>query len=377
MGGNRERHVVLVGGGHCHVHVLEALAESPPPGCRLTLVVDTPIAVYSGMVPGFIAGQYRKEELEIDVAALARRAGTQVVVGQAVRIDPQRQKIELDDGQSVSYDIASFDIGSIVAGLDLPGVREHAIPTRPIGVFIQRISEVIDSAQRCDRGRPFRVVVAGGGAAGVELAFALDKRLKEVSAANVAVTVLDSGPRILRSYPDSLVRRASRRMEQRCVEIRCNHTVAAVEPNCLDLERGDPIPYDALVWTTGSASQRIFNASGLATDSRRFVRVRSTLQFEEHDNLFGTGDCATLIDYPNTAKAGVYAVRQGPFVARNLKAMLTGTPLRSYKPQSDFLSLLNLGDGTALGAKHGFTIEGRWVMKLKDWLDRSFVRRYQ
>ena len=371
------RDVVLVGGGHCHVRVLEAFASSPPVGCRLTLVVDTPIAVYSGMVPGFIAGQYRKEQLQIDVADLAGHAGAKVVVGQAVRIDPQARQIELDGGELVSYDIASFDIGSVVAGLDLPGAREHAIPIRPIGAFIQRISEAIDSAQRWDPSRPFRVIVAGGGPAGVELAFALDKRLKDVSAASVAVTVLDSGSRILRSYPDSVVRRASDRMDRRGIEIRCDHKVVAVEPGRLHLDQGDPMPYDVLVWTTGPVSQQIFSSSGLATDSRGFVRVRSTLQFKEHDNLFGTGDCATMIDYPRTAKAGVYAVKQGPLVARNLKSLLAGTPLCSYKPQCDFLSLLNLGDGTALGAKRGFTIEGRWVMKLKDWLDRSFVQRYQ
>ena len=69
------RHLVLVGGGHSHVEVLRDWAREPVPGGRLTVVVDRPTAVYSGMVPGFVAGQYRLDEIEIDVHGLAQRAG--------------------------------------------------------------------------------------------------------------------------------------------------------------------------------------------------------------------------------------------------------------------------------------------------------------
>ena len=96
-----------------------------------------------------------------------------------------------------------------------------------------------------------------------------------------------------------------------------------------------------------------------------------------HDDLFAVGDCATLVDYPHTPKAGVYAVRQGPVLAHNLQAALAGEKLQEYSPQSDFLTLLNLGDGSALGAKKGLSFQGRWVMRLKDWIDRRFMQRFQ
>ena len=140
---DRSQEIVLVGGGHAHVQVLQSFATEPPPSSRLTLIVDTPIAVYSGMVPGFIAGQYKEEDLQIDVRRLAERAGIRVVIDKAVGIDPQERRILLENQPSVAYDLASFDIGSTVAGLDSPGVREHAIATRPIGVFVQRIDSMI------------------------------------------------------------------------------------------------------------------------------------------------------------------------------------------------------------------------------------------
>lgn len=377
MSANRSRHVVLVGGGHAHIHVLEGFAADPPPDCRLTVVVDTTIAAYSGMVPGFVAGHYRREQLEINVLPLARRAKAQVVVARAVGVNPRSRRIVLEDHPPVEYDVASIDIGSTVAGLDLPGVREHALPTRPIGVFVQRVARLVEAAREHVSEEPFRVVLVGGGAGGVELAFALQHRLAVGAGIRVKVSLIDRGPRILAGFPDSLVRRVQRSCEARGIEILCDRRVAAVAAERLRLTTGESTPYHALVWVAGPASQPIFADAGLATDRRGFVHVRSTLQVVGHDDLFAVGDCATLIDHPNTPKAGVYAVRQGPFVTDNLRAWLAGTSLRTYKPQSDFLMLLNLGDGTAIGSKWGRSFQGRWVMRLKDWIDRRFMRRFQ
>src|SRR5262245_32295590 len=141
--GPKPRDLVLVGGGHAHVQVLRRFAMDPPPGARVTVVVDTPVAVYSGMVPGLAAGQYRRHELEIDVVPLARRAGARVIVARMLGIDAGARRLTLEGRAPIAYDLASLDIGSTVAGLDLPGVRAHAVPTRPIGLFVERLDGLI------------------------------------------------------------------------------------------------------------------------------------------------------------------------------------------------------------------------------------------
>jgi NADH dehydrogenase FAD-containing subunit len=153
--------------------------------------------------------------------------------------------------------------------------------------------------------------------------------------------------------------------------------VVGAAENAVLLAEGSRAPFDLLLWVTGAVSQPLFRESGLPVDGRGFVLVRSTLQVEGHDNLFATGDCATLIDHRATAKAGVYAVREGPYLSDNLVAFLNGRRLRVYTPQDDFLALINLGDGTAIGSKWGVSFHGRWVMRLKDRIDRRFVRRFQ
>jgi selenide,water dikinase len=132
---------------------------------------------------------------------------------------------------------------------------------------------------------------------------------------------------------------------------------------------------DEVVWVAGAAPPPWLAASGLPSDATGFVRVGTTLQVDGHPDLFAVGDCAAF--EPALAKAGVFAVRQGPVLARNLRAHLSGKHLRPYRPQRDFLALLNLGDGSALGTKWGLAAEGRSVFALKDRIDRRFVRRFQ
>ena len=366
--------LVLVGGGHAHIQVLRRWAMSPVPATRLTLVVDRPIAVYSGMVPGFVAGQYSREALEIDVRPLARRAGARCIVARATGLDLAARRIALEGRPPIVYDTVSFDVGSTVAGVELPGVREHAVPTRPIGDFVRRVDDVLAAAE----GRAiFRVVVVGAGAGGIEIAFALTARLRRAGGRRVAMLLLESGPRVLPGYAPSAAARVERAAAERGIAIRCGARVEGVAADVVRLEGGARLPADAVVWVAGGGALPLFDRSGLETDERGFVRIRSTLQSVGHDDVFAVGDCAAWTAGPGLAKAGVYAVRQGPVLAHNLMARARGARLRAYRPQHDFLSLLNLGDGRAIGTKWGVSAEGRSLFALKDWIDRRFVRHFQ
>jgi len=364
-----KRQLVFVGGGHAHVLVLRRFALERRPAADVTVVVDTATAVYSGMVPGFVAGQYRPAELEIDVATLATAAGARLFTSAATRIDAAARLVHLADGAEIPFDLASIDVGSTVAGLELPGVREHAVSTRPIGVFVRRIGERL--AQR-PVAAP-RVVVVGGGAGGIEIAFSLRHRLERIDGSAPAVTLIHGGAEILEGSARSLVRRVHRRARGADIAILTGRRVTKVEPDAVVLEDGERVAQDLLVWVTGAAGHDFVRASGLPLDTRGFLRVRDTLQVEGHDAIFAAGDCATPVEHPRLPKAGVYAVRQGPVLAHNLCAALEGRPLRPYRPQRDFLALLNLGDGTAVGSKWGLAFEGRAVMRLKDWIDRRFM----
>src|SRR6266478_5805916 len=265
-----EHDLVLVGGGHAHIQVLKRWAMAPVPGARLTVVVDRPIAVYSGMVPGFVAGQYSRDALEIDVRPLALRAGARCIVAAATGVDPTARRLILDGRPPITYDTVSFDVGSTVAGLEVPGAREHAIPTRPIGEFVRRVGEVLAAA----RGREsFRVAVVGAGAGGVEVVFALTARLRREPDRRVEVLLLEAGPRVLPGYAAAAARRVQAAAAARGITIRGGAAVARVEAGAVHLVGGERIGADATVWVTGAAALPIFSGSGLETDERGFVRI--------------------------------------------------------------------------------------------------------
>ncbi len=384
------RDLILVGGGHAHVQVLANLAMEPAPGVRVTLVVDRTDAVYSGMVPGFVAGQYRADQLTIDVRPLARRAGAAVVVAAATGLDPIAQCIEVAGRPALRFDVASLDVGSTVVGLQLPGVSDHALATRPIGRFVEQVDALLARALQRRRAR---IAVVGAGAGGIELAFAFRARLAAAGVSEAEITLVDSGRRVLPEAATRVAERVARRLAARGIEVRSGARVVRIETagesggdlpaKCLHLSNATTLVCDEVVWVAGATAAAWLAATPLPHDDAGFVRVHPTLQVVGHDDVFAVGDCAAFD--PPLPKAGVYAVRQGPVLARNLRAHIArrenavapSRALRRYRPQRDFLALLNVGDGTAIGAKWGLPAEGRPVFALKDWIDRRFVERFQ
>ncbi len=341
------------------MQVLRAHAMDPLP-YRITVVVDRSVAVYSGMVPGVVAGQYMAHEVEIDVRPLARRCGVALVEAAATRVDGVQRQVRLEGRPPIAYDVASIDIGSTVAGLDTPGVRAHAVPTRPIGRFMEHLAA---RGHDGDGG----VVVVGGGAGGVELAACLQVRLGRPT------TLVSSGPLLHGGRVGARVEDALRR---RGVVLRRGRATAVSEGG-VELAGGDVVAGELVVWVAGAAALPLGAQSGLPVDARGWIRVGPTLQVEGHDDLFAVGDCAVLSTWPEIPKAGVYAVRQGPVLIDNLRRRAHGRALRPYRPQRDFFSILNFGDGKALGTKWGVAVESSWMFTHKDRIDRAFMDKFQ
>ena len=361
------RKVVLVGAGHAHIEVIRSFGERPIADTHLSVVEPNPRPVYSGMVPGFIAGQYERSELEIDLKALCDASRVHFEPLAASRIHAPEQRIELSDGRQLSYDFASLDVGSSVAGLALPGVRDFALPSRPIAQLLSRVDALIDPGGDA----PFHVI--GGGAGGVEVAFCLDARLARRGSEHPPVVIVTSDTQVLSGSSNALRGRVARALARRNIRTLCNSPIGVVFERGIGLEDGSRLDSSGAVWVTGAAAHALAADSGLPVDARGFVRIGPTLEVEGLPELFAVGDCASLA---GMKKAGVYAVRSGPLLDSNLRARLAGQPLQKYQPQGDFLSLLNLGDGRAIGAKWGVAFEGRAVMWLKDRIDRAFMAKY-
>ncbi len=165
--------------------------------------------------------------------------------------------------------------------------------------------------------------------------------------------------------------------------------------------RGEELECDAVVWATGAGAPLWLRNCDLPLDEQGFVIVSSTLQSPADWRVFAAGDCACFVSDADLAsaaapkerrglpKAGVYAVREGPIVAENVlrlaRALLFGAEdgqearsviLEPYVPQTTFLALLNTCDGEAISSWHEKSSVAGWVMRLKDYIDRRFMDRF-
>lgn len=366
--------LVLVGGGHAHVHVLKSFGMKPMPGVRLTLIgrdIETP---YSGMIPGFVAGLYSFDECHIDLMKLSAWTGARLVHAEAVGLDRQRRLVLLKDRPPISYDVVSIDIGAAPNLEAIDGARENATPVKPIAEFGRRWLAFVDRARR-HRG-PLRVTVVGGGAGGVELALAIDHRLREVARlAQVAVTLATQGE-ILSNQAPAARRRIRNILERRGIVLVERAATRRIDDMAIHLASGEIIPSDDAFVVTDAAASHWLSGTGLPLDERGFLVVAPTLASTGDPLVFAAGDCATVDSHPRP-KAGVFAVRQGPPLARNLRAALLGRTPEPFTPQKRYLSILGTGDGNAVATRGRFAIEGRWVWRWKDHIDRKWMRMYR
>jgi selenide,water dikinase len=363
----------LVGGGHSHLEILRRQILRPHPDLSLTLVSSAALQHYSGMVPGFLAGTYGEAEIAFDLAALVEGAGGRFLNGTAASVDPARRIVRLEDGRSVEYDFVSFAVGSSAKGVDLPGVREHAWLIKPIENAAKLRGAWTGLASRPGT---VRVVAVGAGAAGLEVACAFAAVLDRAGHAR-EVSIADGGAEILEGYSLRMRRRARRVLEEKSISILLGAGVVGVRADSVGLEDGRRILSDFTVWLTGPEAPDLFRGSGLALDSRGYLLVDDSLRSVSDPRVFGAGDCVTLAPYPDTPKAGVYAVREGPVLWGSLTAAVRGAPSPRYRPRGSFLSILNTSDGKALLQYGRLVSRSRWSSILKDRIDRRFMRKYQ
>ncbi|MEB3269251.1 MAG: selenide, water dikinase SelD [Leptolyngbya sp.] len=378
--------LVLLGGGHTHAIVLRQLAMAPLPGVRLTLItnlVDTP---YSGMLPCHISGLYSFDESHIDLRPLTRFAGCRLVMDRAIGLDLARQQVICDRHPPLAYDWLSIDTGSTPATVAVPGAKDWTIPAKPVPDLLRAWELYVAEIEQGPPG-PRALAVVGGGVGGVELTLNMQVRLWQLlerlgrSRQDITLHLFHRGAEIAQGRNRSTRRLLQRRFQSRGVQLHLGESVCGVEPLPGDQRRvrcgsGLTVDCDRVFWVTNAAAPSWVKQSGLATDDQGFVLVQDTLQSCSHPQVFAAGDVATMVNHPRP-KAGVFAVRQGPPLTHNLRAAVRGQPLKPFRPQRQYLNIIDTGDGSAIASRGPFTFASPWMRAWKDRIDRRFMALFK
>jgi NADH dehydrogenase FAD-containing subunit len=368
--GNMPKHLVLVGGGHAHLTALACVRDLVIAGHRVTVIGPSPYHYYSGMGPGLLSGIYRPAEARFHVRKMAEDRGAAFLQDRVAVVDPGRRTLRLASGGEISYDVASFNTGSEVPR-DLFEVRGNTVyPVKPI-------ENLLSARRRVQAGSPrkqFRVVVVGGGTAGVEIASNLGRLARETG--RIAGITLVTRSSVLFDFPEKARILALASLARWGITTIEGVAVQTVADEGVRLEDGVHLEANLVFVAVGIRPSSLFRDSGLPTGTDGGMLVNGRLQCTAHPELFGGGDCISLAGSP-LKRVGVYAVRQNRILYENLRAALEDKPLRTFDPGGAYLLILNLADGTGLFRRERLVWEGRLAYRFKNFLDRRFMRKFQ
>jgi selenide,water dikinase len=381
------RDIVLVGGGHSHVVVLKSFAMNPMAGVRLTLICTDTHTPYSSMLPGYVAGHYGYDDVHIDLGKLCAFAGARLYKAEVTGIDRAAKSVLCKGRPAVAYDVLSINIGSSPQVQSVLGANEYAVPVKPIAQFNERWLALLARAslsytqQGLQASEPLRIAVVGGGAGGVELLLAIQHRIK-----NARFSLFTDGAALLPTHHKAVQKRFAQVLADRGVAVHLNTPVTQVDAHQLH-SYAERFAFDEVMWVTQAGGAAWLMDTGLALDSRGFIEVNDCLQSTSDANVFAAGDIANMVNH-KLEKAGVFAVRQGMPLAKNLRRSVQGVALKPYRPQKRWLALISLGDKqvvasrgalwglfTALGVG-GQNASGGLLWRWKDWIDQRFMRRF-
>ncbi|HAX80121.1 MAG TPA: FAD-dependent oxidoreductase [Cyanobacteria bacterium UBA11372] len=401
------KELVLIGGGHSHAIALKHFAQNPLEDVRITLISDVEQTPYSGMLPGYVAGFYSYEECHIDLISLTQYAKAKMICDRAIGLDLNNHLVLCENQPPVRFDLLSIDIGSTPATLSVPGAAKHAIPVKPVPHFLQKWHQIIEQVTN-NPDSPIPIGIVGGGAGGVELALTMHSRLSKIlkspqlwdrrprlsqpkinseshpkiksesqpkinlKQSNLEIHLFHRDAELMTNHNPWVRQHMQQLLTRRGIFVHLQENVCEVKPRLVCCESGLNVEFDFLFWVTQASAPNWPKISGLAVDATGFILVSNTLQSISHPQVFAAGDIATIVNHP-CPKAGVFAVRQGKPLFNNLWRTLQSQPLKPYKPQKRYLSLISTGDGSAVASWSAWGWESPLLWSLKDWIDRRFM----
>jgi NADH dehydrogenase len=352
--------IVIVGGGAGGLELATALGRKLTADAADVTLVDCNLThMWKPLLHEVAAGILDADREALSYAAQARWNQFRFMFGRMEGLDRRRKVIKLAEwagrrsgvrtaATELAYDTLVLAVGSVGNDFGAPGVAANA-------VFLDSAEQAEDlrenflerhmSQVRQGALTAIRVVIVGGGATGVELSaelvdanrrMAYYQQMHKEGLENLAVTLLEAGPKLLPVLPDRIGLGARKDLEAMGITVRTNTAVKQANPGGVIDARGNLLPADVIVWTAGvRAPAFLRDIDGLESNRNGQLVVSSTLQTTCDPAVFAMGDCAACPVEPgsphNVAALAQAAHQQATLLIKNLQLRLAGAPLREFR----------------------------------------------
>ncbi|WP_028829460.1 FAD-dependent oxidoreductase [Proteocatella sphenisci] len=367
---NKLKTLILVGGGHAHLYLIKQMISDKLKGYRTVLISSESKQYYSGMASGYIEGTYTEKDFTVDLPRICSKSAVIFIKDTVILINPAAKTLETASGEIYKFDILSVDTGSDISGSQIHGARDFAHLIKPLSnlKIIKKI--LIDAPVDL-----YNVVVVGAGAAGVEIALAI-RALGIKENKKYSISIVNSNSDILKGYAKGVEHKTVDLFKRNEIKLIINQRANLIEKNYILMQSGFKIKYDLLLLATGSLSHPLYRESGFCVDDKGYMVVNDYLQNIEFPYILGAGDCIKFENYDYVKKVGVYAIREAPILWKNIKHIVDNEELEKYVPQKNYLSIISLGNKTAIASYKKLFKTGRISWYVKDWIDRTFIKQY-
>lgn len=372
--------LLLAGAGHAHIGLLRRIANKrldDPKEVEVSVITEQPQTIYSGMLPGWMAGHYNLRDISINITDLCKRARVTLIQRPIIAVDADKQTVTTAENESLDYELLSLNTGAdtdmtwlntdglVNKDLADKNLKNTVIPVRPIFNFVAQWQQILEQAGQMSS---YKVAIVGAGAAATELVMAAQFALQQISPNHQAYLVC--GEQLLSSFDADFRSRVMKQLQRHNIDIVYERAERLADGELTTAKQS--LAANGVIAATGVMGSAWTSQTNLATVDDGFIAVNDKQQSISHDNVFAVGDVATRVDR-EMAHSGVHAVFGGKVAADNLLAYLAGEPVKSYQPKSRTLYLLACGDKYAIGSWGDLSVQGRWVWYLKRYIDKRFV----
>ena len=372
--GHFMKKIIFVGAGHANLEVIKSLSTQHGRDATYTLISPEKNTFYSGLLPRFILGELQSKDLAIDLERLCKLNKITFVQAMVLKIDPDKKILLASDGTTFEFDYLFLNVGGVPTKLSTdPESEVRSVYVKPITSFVEKWREV---QRECSSCRELLFAVVGGGAASIEVATALNLRLKKNGANRSRVHLFTRDMALAKNYESKVSLSLLRSLQQAGVEVHFDHDVVETKDRHLIFQgEKSAFRYDFLFPILPMKSPPSIDISNIQRDSSGFVVVDSFLR--AHSNVFAAGDCTTFEPSKFLPRSGVTAVQQGRLMAFNLRHGLGAiSDLKPYVPPKAQLNILLSGPSSAHAIFGKHFIAGKMALLLKNYIDNSYMKSF-
>ena len=312
-----------------------------------------------------------------------RKTDIKFRMGSPIAVDHKNNEVKLDSSEVLKFDHLIVALGSVSADFGIPGVNEHALGMKTVHEALTIRAEIMrrfEDLCRFEDDTKLSISVIGGGPTGVEMAGAIAELIRgplksdqAEAAANIQVSLIEAGPRLLPPFAPSLSERTKKDLEKLGVTVLLNAAVKAIEHRKIILKDDSVLNSEITIWAAGVKGSDAMAQLSLPTNGNR-VAVEPTMQVKNYPNIWALGDIAGALgkDGRPLPMVAPVAIQQGKFIAKQIARLVAKKPLTDFK-YIDKGSMATIGRNKAIVQVRGLKIAGpiAWLIWL--WLHLFYL----